>query len=146
MTSGKLTIKNRSVLINVVVVTAMIALAACIMAWYTTKTDDAYNMAAQTTELRKAAKSLFFMSQTANRDVTETLINANAIYASDSRAREAMKELVIDDGYPYDDKVKRVLRNGQEVHVIARDGEFYVEFHGVDPSKCQGIKYAVCIK
>lgn len=103
-------------------------------------------LAVLTYELRQNAKMLYLLAGVPNKDVTESLVAIKGPIATDRRSDVYMEKLSVDDGYPYEDKPKRILRHGHEVHVVGRDGEFYVEFHGTDPNQCNGIKFAVCAK
>ena len=101
----------------------------------------------QTYGLRKAAHFLHISSPaTADEDVTRDMIVSLAYrHISDDRLTAAMSQLFVNDGFPKEDIQPKLMRkNGGEVRVVRKGGEYFVELHGARDSECDGIKYAIC--
>lgn len=100
----------------------------------------------QTFGLRKAAAYLYAGIPVPDRDVTKEMIGSLAYrHVADQRLVEALSQIYVDDGFPREDVQAKLLRKqGGEVRIIGKDGEFYVHFLGASLRDCEGIKYAIC--
>lgn len=98
----------------------------------------------QTLGLRKNADMLFISALFPNRDITKEIVAAHAINPPDERFESAMNKLKIDDGFPQEKPPRLVTKEGHEVKVFGKGGNFYVRFVGKPASDCSGIAYAVC--